>query len=365
MNKGKLSLLQFSCLICFPIFSLYSDVFSYYLNKVTGVDSYLSILIAYLGGIVLYFLFRTIFLYKEDFNILEKNCYLFGNILGNIINVIMNFILMFIGIMFLYHISDFVISEFLDQTPVIVFMIILGSIIVYNVSKGIVNISRVAVIFLAIIFILTLFGCIGLIPYFKIQNLKPVLEFGMGRVMYGSVNMIIMNIVPMFLLLIIPKNRIGNDSNIGKSLFLFYSLSFLFVLIIHILTIGVYGIYLVRLYQYPEYITLQKISLFHFIGRIENFICIRWILTSVISISLVLYHIGKLFPMIKAKVSGSFLMGIMILFSLIIFRNNNVYYMICYSVFPYLCFILFFIYFIIWVNILIRRLLSKYLFLKK
>ncbi len=358
MNKKKLSSLQFACLVCFPILSLYSGIGAYNLTKITGVDSYLSILVAYVLGISLYLLFKIIFFYKEDLNILDKNKYLFGDTLGNIINIIMNLLILFIGVILLYNISNFAISQFLDQTPILIFMIMIGIILVYNVSKGILNIARVAVIFLILVFLLTLFGSVGLLPHFQSDYLKPFLEFGVGRAVHGGIEIALMNILPNFLLLIVPRNKIQNDQHLGRKMFLFYTFAFLLIFVVNILTMGTLGIYLVRLYQYPEYTVLQKISLFDFIDRIENFIYIKWILTSVICLSLVLYHVGKLFSKIKIEIRSTVLMIVMIVIALNIFKNNTYFYMISYSIFPYVCLGLLFIYLIIGVNVLVRKILE-------
>ena len=56
-------------------------------------------------------------------------------------------------------------------------MIVIGIIVVLNVSKGIVNIARVAVIFLILIFILSLFNIFGLVPHFKVDYLKPYIAY--------------------------------------------------------------------------------------------------------------------------------------------------------------------------------------------
>ena len=72
MNK-KISSLQFACLIFFPIISFYSGISSFNIINISSIDSYLSILIAYLFGIFLVGIFLVIFYYKKNYNIHEKN----------------------------------------------------------------------------------------------------------------------------------------------------------------------------------------------------------------------------------------------------------------------------------------------------
>lgn len=359
MNKEKLSSLQFSCLVCFPILSLFSGIGTYNIIKIAKVDSYLSVMISYLLGLLLLLLFITIFNYKKELNITQKINFLFGKFLGSILNVIINTLILCIGIILIYNISNFAISQFLAETPIIIFMVLLGIILVYNVSLGIENISRVAIIFLGIICLLTIISTGGVIPNFELSNLKPFLENGIKSPLQGGLVLTLTNIIPIFMLLIIKKDKITDENKINKRLFFFYSLAFLFVFIAITLTMGALGIYLSELYQYPEYTVLKKISLFNFIDRIENFIYIKWILNSVICLSLVIYYLQQNIKKTSTKILPIIITGIIIYLSLKIFKNNTIFYTISLSVFPYICLFLLCIYIIIGLNILVRKIIEN------
>ena len=359
MRKNKLSSWQFAFLICFPILSFYNGIGTYHLTKFVGNDSYLSVVISYLFGILLYFLFSFIFQYRGYENIMKKNEFLFGKKLGKVINGIMIFFAFLLGVILLYNISNFVISEFLNQTPIWIFMIVIGIIVVLNVSKGIVNIARVAVIFLILIFILSLFNIFGLVPHFKVDYLKPFLDSGIKSIFFNGIELAMINVTPIFLLLSVRKEQIQPDKNLNTRIFLLYSFAYFIIFLENILTIGSLSVYLMKLYQYPEHIVLQKISLFHFIDRVENFIYIKWILCSVISLSLIIYYITKMFPKVKLGISSSCIMVVMIICSLFIFKTNTYFYSFLSYVFPYIVFSLFIIYLGICINIFIRMIRIK------
>ncbi len=360
MNKNKISTTQFACLISFPIYSFYSGISSYNIVKISGVDSYLSILISYFLGILCSTIFFIIYHYKNNNNIYQKNILLFGKLLGTTINIIINICIFIIGSLLLYHISNFIISQLIDEMPIITFMIILGLIVIYTVSKGINNITRIAIIFFITSTILTLFSYFGILPHFQIKNITPFLEYGPKRVLSAGIELVLINIIPTFLLLIIKKNEIQPNKDLNKKLFFFYTISFLLILIENILTMGALSIYLVKLYQAPEYVVLQKISLFHFIDRIENFIYIKWILTSIVSLSLIVYHIRETFNKANKNFTSSIIMITMIIFSYNFFKTNTFFYTICYYILPYICLILFIIYTIIALNILIKKITYSY-----
>ena len=169
----------------------------------------------------------------------------------------------------------------------------------------------------------------------------------------------------MFSILIIEKNKIVSDANINKKLFIFYTFAFLTIFISNFLTLGTLGVYLTRLYQYPEYIVLQQISLFNFVDRIENFIYIKWVLTSVICLSLIIYHVCKMFYDTNVKFSSPIITVLMIALSLIFFQTNTYFYTVSYYIFPYICAFLLAIYIIIGINILLRLMINYVILLKK
>lgn len=355
MRKNNLTSIGFACMICFPILSIFSGIGTYNVIRTSEVDSYISVIIAFLIGLLGLGLFFLIFNYRTDLNILDKNKVLFGNILGTILNYLIGIGFLAIGVILLYNISNFAISQFLAETPLLVFMLLIGIILIYNVSLGIENISRVSIVFLAIICFLTLISTAGILSHFEMSNIKPVLEFGMKKPIQGGLSLLLTDVVPIFMLLIVEKDKVEKKEKLKKYLIFFYCLAFLFVFLAILLTVGSLGIHLSKLYQYPEYTVLKKISLFNFIERIENFIYIKWILSSFISLSLIIYYVKNTIRKKSNWIVSSLIMIILITVALTIFRNNTIFYQVIYFIFPYICLFLLCIYIIIGVNILVRK----------
>lgn len=358
MNQSKLTSLQFSCLIVFPMLAIFSGIGTHNIIKIAEIDSYISVLLSSLIGILPLLIFFVIFNYKEELTITEKVNYLFGQFLGTIINILINSTILCIGIILIYNISNFAISQFLSETPLLVFMLVLGVILIYNVSKGIENISRVAFVFLAIIIFLTTISTTGAIQDFETSNIKPILEHGINNPMKGALSLTLTNIIPILMLLIVPKNNINNSNKLKTYIPIFYIIGFAFMFLAIFLTIGSLGIHLADIYQYPEYTVLKKISLFDFIDRIENFIYIKWILSSVICLSLVIYHIKESTKKTSKIIIPTITVSIIIYLSLLIFKNNTTFYTISLNIFPYICLFLFILYIIITINIFIRKLFN-------
>lgn len=359
LNKEKVSNIGFSSLIVFPILALFSGIGTHNTIKLAGVDSYISVLLAYFLGFIPFILFLLIFNYKKDLNIVDKIKYLFGNVLGTIINSSINILVLFIGITLFFGISNFAISQFLAETPIVVLMILIGLLLIYNVNYGIETISRVSIIFLGIILFLTIISTTGILPHFLVSNIKPTLENGIIPPLKGSIALILTNIVPIFILLIIPKNKIRNNENTNKTLIIFYTLAFILIFLAIVLTVGSLGIYLCDIYQYPEYTVLKKISLFNFLDRIENFIYTKWILSSFSSLSLIVYYLNSSIKKTSRKLLPTIIVIFMIYISLKIFKNNTIFYNFILNIYPYICLLLFGIYLIIGINIIIRLFIEK------
>lgn len=359
INKTKFTSLQFASLIVFPILSLFTGIGTYNIIRIAKVDSYMSPLFAGLLGIIILLMFIYIFNYEPDKTIIEKNKHLFGNILGTIINYIICILFLLIGVTLIYNITNFAISQFLAETPLLTFMILLGIIIVYNVSLGIENISRVGFIFFGIICFLTIISTYGAYKTIDLSNIKPILEYGIDKPLYGGIFLLLGDIVPLFTLLIVKKNYLIDKEKSTKHLIIFYILSILFIFMAIFLTMSSLGIYLSLEYQYPEYTVLKKITLFEFIDRIENFIYIKWILSTVMYLSLIIYYISYNVNKNSKKLVPTILVAIIIAISLFVFKNNTIFYNFTSSLYPYIGLSLLVIFIIITINIFIRKLLSE------
>lgn len=356
MKKNYLSSWQFAFLVMFPIFSFYDGFGIYLLNWYASNWSFLAIIITYFLGSISFILFFYIFNFLPDKNIYEKNIIIFGNGVGKIINIILTILIFIIGSVLLYDVSYFVILEFLNKTPIYFFMIVFGGVIFFNVSHGIVNIARVSVIFLIVILFLSFTGILGLLPIFDIHNFQ-VNDFSHIHFIRGGISFFIMDYIPIFLLLVINKSQVQINNRFHKRIFICFSLAISIIILENILMIGCMGIRLIHLYQYSGYMVLQKISLFRFLNRIEDIIYMKWILSSFISISLIVYHISRIVPNKRNSYHSIFIMLLLILFSLV-FLNNSYFYKYYLRIIPIVGGILLFVYIFIGISIIIKKINS-------
>lgn len=359
-NNKKISGLQFSCLMIYPILSLFSGIGMYDIVRISGVDAYISVIVAFILGFFVLGAFILIFNYKEDLSLPEKNIYLFGNIIGTGINYLINILVMLMGILMIYSISNFIVSQFLSETPTFIILIFLGLVCIYNVTKGIEVIARTGIAFFIIIIILTIISTFGLIPLFDSNNIKPVLEFGMSKPIMGGISLCLTNILSIIVVLIIPKNKVVKKEKLSKYLMISYFIGMLFIFLATILTVGVLGINLLKLFPHPEYMVLKEISILGFIDRIENIIYVKWLLNDFISFVLITYFISNSIKKGDKQIVLPITVTVLIaLLSQLLFKDNTEFKWFVYNIYPYINLILVGILVIIVLNIFIRKARKK------
>ena len=356
MNKNKINSLQLGSLILCPILSASLGIGLYNAIQIAKVDSYIGIFISSILGIIPLLLIIYISKFEENKNIIEKINILYGKTIGTFINFFIVSILFIIGITILFGICNFIVTQFLANTPIIYVAITFGIISIYAVSKGIETISRTQFIFTFIIVIIFITLAITLYPEFDKSNLKPILEYGINPPLKVGILNLFTNIIPIFIILIIPKNNICDKEKYTKYIIIFYVISILFILLISIFTIGVLGQYLASFYQYPEYILLKKVTLFNFIDRIENFLSIGWILSTYATLTLIIYYISNFIKTDdKAKLNPLFITILIVLTSVLIFKNNTSFNNYITNTYPYIISILFILIILISITIFLKK----------
>ena len=203
MNKNKINSLQLGSLILCPILSASLGIGLYNAIQIAKVDSYIGIFISSILGIIPLLLIIYISKFEEDKNIIEKINILYGKYIGTFINFIIVSILFVIGITILFGICNFIVTQFLANTPIMYVGIMFGIVCVYSVSKGIETISRTQFIFTFIITIIFITLAASLYPEFDKSNLKPFLEYGINSPLKVGILNLFTNIIPIFIILII------------------------------------------------------------------------------------------------------------------------------------------------------------------
>jgi len=356
MNKDKINCLQFASMLGMLLTASFIGLGMFSVIKSSGVDAYISIIIAAIAGLFILLSFFTIFDYEPSLNIAQKFKNVFGLYFGSILNFICFVAVLTMGISEMFNLTTFITSQFLKETPPLLIGICFSFIIILVNIKGIETLSRTCLILFVINVILFLISIIGLIPEFQLSNLKPFLEFGIKRPMIGAIYNFLFNLLPIYFLLIVPKNNLVNKEKYRKYMWIFYALSVLIKLSLMLITLGVLGIHLASIYQYPEYIVMKHIKIFNFIDRIENVITIQWLFGLFFNISFVVYYIlNSIKPCNKSKILPIVVTSVILFCSMFFFKNNIVFNNYTYTIVPYIRVILLSIYILLFIGVVIKK----------
>lgn len=354
MKNSKINSLQFATLVSFTILSTLIGIGFNNVTKIAKVDSYISIILGYIIGFLPILLF--IYLFNQEKTLNELITDTFGKIIGKIINILLLIPIGIIGICSVYSICNFMVSQFLSDTPIIILYIIPSIVILYGIVKGIETISRTSLILYIIALVLVLITVIGLAPQIEIDNYKPILEKGITTPLKGSLIFTLSDIIPVFIALSISKKNIVNKEKTTKHIIIFYTLAILIMFLNVFMTIGTLGIHLTDMYQYPEYLVLKQISFFNFLDRIENFVTIQWIFRTFILVSLVVYYIKNTIKKDNNSiVIPTIILTTIIILDLIIFKNNTMFNSFVSKIYPYSNLLLFALIILISLSVFIKN----------
>jgi len=354
MKNKTINSLQFGTLFSFTILSTLIGIGFNNVTRIAKVDSYISILLAYIIGFIPILLF--IYLFNQEKTITELTKETFGKVLGTIINYLLLIPILIIGICSVYSISNFMVSQFLSDTPIIIIYVIPSLVILYGLIKGIETISRTSLILYVIMILLFFIAIFGLAPQIEISNYKPILEHGLTNPLKGSLIFVLSDIIPLFVMLSISKKNIINKAKTTKSIIIFYSISILIMFLNIAMTIGTLGIHLTDMYQYPEYMVLKQITLFDFLDRIENFVTIQWVFRTFMLVSMIVYYIQNTIKKDdNSKLLPSIILTTIILLDIIIFKNNTIFTNFALKIYPYTNLFLFILIIIISIGVFIKK----------
>lgn len=292
MTDRKISNFEFATLNYFLTRAFLIGITFNALIKALKQDCWIIPLISIIPAFIIILLINYIIEYKPSFNISEKIIELFNKKIGIVIIFSMCLLIFFISILNYLNLNNFIQSQFLSKTPLLAISIMFMFATFYILKKGINTISRTSNILFYMGFILLILTFLGLIPRFKIDNLKPFFISDIGDYTSALNNFYSFNILPMFLLTMIPKDKITKPK-IKKFLIISYIFSATSLFIIVIQTIATFGYELSSLYEYPEFFVLKHVVLIDSASRVESILVIKLLFDIFIFNVFSIYFIGN------------------------------------------------------------------------
>lgn len=338
--KDKLQYLEIATLIYFFIRASFIGIGINCVLFYGKVDSWLSALLGMLMGLIPVCIYLKLSSIDTKKHIHETIHTVMGSFFGKIISFSLLLFVFAYSVVLFYDIINFISSEYLYKTPSYIIGAMILVPIIYLLTKGLRTISRVSIILFMISIVLYVFSIAGLIPSFDSTNLLPFLEEGLKNPLIGALGFISYTAMPIFILLIIPREDVGEKKIEKKVIFTFLGVACItFLAITNV--VGVLGIDLALLYQYPDYQMLRRIQVGGFIQRTESILSIQWLLCLFMMISFCLFYCLKTTTFLfgkkveKIKVYLPYIYSIVVLFlSRILWRNNTMFVNFTIKQFP-------------------------------
>ena len=326
MNKDKINSFEFSSIIPLIVSNSALGSSFLYLYNYSNKSSIISMVIGLIISIFPILLVFKIFNTYPSLTLSEKLKTIFPKWIYYIINTLFIIISLSLSSLVFFRLTVFFHSQFTGTFSKFAIATILVLSSYYLTSKNIEVIARFSSLIIFICILLFLFDSISLIPEIKLDNIFPLIDNN-KNIFTSSIIFAALFSGPSFLLLIIPKNSIIDKYKLKKYVITTYILSGTSLLLINIITLGVLGIDLIKIYTYPVYIVLKKIHVINFINSIENITVLMWFFILIFTSSLFLFFSKEcLTNMINIKYKRilNIILNILIAFlPIILFKSNS------------------------------------------
>ncbi len=336
MNKNEYSILTFFITRC-----LYAGIAIHNICFIAKQDSWLSIILAFIVGLVPFSIYIKLLNKEPNLNIQQMLNKHLGK-LGYILNILLIIIVTIDASIILWNLSNFVNSQFLFKTPIYIIAIFFMIPVIYTINKGINAIGRTAVILFIIDMLMYVTCFVTLIFKIDLNNMLPIFED--TSILGGALIELSYNIISIFILLSIPKNNIKDYST--KTLIYFYVFNFLTAFLVIFFIIGIFDANMTNLYQYPEFHILKTINIANFFQRVESILAFQWLIDFIMGLILFIYFIKtSIIEITKYKNDNIiYIIGIIIIvLSLSMFKNNTVAYNFLGNIYKYIRLLVFII----------------------
>ena len=288
--KEKINSFSLSTIIFQINLAVQFGIINSYLLNTSKNTTPLSLLIGFIISILLSLIPLKIFNTKETLSLTEKNKLAYGK-LSILINIIYILTSLTLYTLISYRLTSFLSSQYLIETNKIYLLIPTLLITYYIANKGIETITRLSQISFFLCLFIFLFDAFGLIQHINIENYLPILNSSKTNIIKSSLMFSLFSSVPFTFINITNKQNLSDKNKFTKKYHIMHIISFLVITSATIITLGVYGIHLTNLFDYPLYTVLKQISLFNFLESIENASIMLWPLSLINASSIILLFI--------------------------------------------------------------------------
>ncbi len=290
MKQNKINSFSLSTILFMINLAVLFGIINSYLLNTSKTTTPISLIIGYIISIILSLIPLKLFNTKEELNLTQKTKKAYGK-LSMLINTIYILTSLTLYILITYRLTSFLSSQYLIETKKEFILIPTLLITYYIANKGLETTTRLSQLSLFICLAIFIFDASGLLTHINTENLYPIISTSKENILKSAIMFSIFSSVPFTFINITNKNNLSDKTKFNKHYHIMHIISFIVITLAITITIGVYGIHITNLFDYPLYTVLKKISLFNFIDSIENASIMLWPLALIIAASIILLFI--------------------------------------------------------------------------
>ena len=222
MENNKISSLEVGALSTFiyKAFILIGGI--NLLLSINKNDIIISSIIGFIVGFIIIFLFLHLNNILPKYNIFQKTDFVLPKFLSFIIKMVLTTCVFIFTSYALYNISLFIQNAILNNVDILPISILLIINIAYLSSKVIKTLTKTSLICLFIFGIFEIISVLFALTNISSTKILPIIQSDFYKTIYSSFNYTTLSFIPLFTLLVIPKNSIKQNSKHNKITKMFF-----------------------------------------------------------------------------------------------------------------------------------------------
>lgn len=286
LKKEKISSKQLTYIIFITIISTGMIFVPKRIYSIAGQDSWLSVILGGLIGILLAYFISQLGLIYRDKTIIEYSQIILGKTLGKIIGLSIFLAFFFINSVVLREFAELLVGAFYPHTPKVFFIIAIIFVSSYALYQGLEIIARVNEILFPIFMILIIFIFIFTISEMNFQKLFPILANGILPVLKGAYTHALWYVEIIILSFFIPSLNVPTRAQKASIL----GVTFVILLSLVMMTgiVAVFGKETSTL-TFPVLSFGRYVNIANFLEQLDSFILVIWVAGVFIKITVFQY----------------------------------------------------------------------------
>jgi spore germination protein KB len=277
-DNAKISPRQFIILIILGIIGDSILILPTVIASSAKQDSWLSMIVATFLGLMSGWLFASIANKQQRVSLFIFTRQKLGRFIGGCFCLLFLFEFFICILSLLSEMSQFMTTQMMPETPVNAIIIVFLTVIIIAYRYGIEAFARMSELLFPVFMLLFLFLIIFLMPQVDFSNLRPIASRGMGPIWQGAMPAFTFGFTEMVILLMMVSHVTGN-AKLTKSILTGVAFGGVIMFLIVLFCVLVLGTNLMETKYYPTFVLAQKITIGHFLERLEVILAFLWITT--------------------------------------------------------------------------------------